>query len=115
MRLAAARRNPMHRQMGAITQISSSMQIPRSGVVVIDFFATWCGPCKTVAPYFEQLAETYKGFAFVKADVDRFDDADDEYEVRVMPSFFVLKDGKVVAKVEGADLNRLMKVLGEIE
>lgn len=97
-----------------VQQISSSMQIPRKGVVVIDFFATWCGPCKTVAPYFEQLAETYKEFAFVKADVDRFDDADDEYEVSVLPSFIILKDAKQVAKIEGADLNKLMKLLGEL-
>lgn len=72
--------------------------------VVLDFWATWCGPCKKIGPIIEALAEQYADKVIVgKVDVE--DEADDlvaEYGVRNVPTVLFLKDGEVVDKVVGA-------------
>ena len=87
--------------------VSELSEIPKSGFVVIDFFATWCGPCKRVAPLFEKLAEEYVGMTFLKVDVDESAEIAEEFQIRAMPTFVFLKDGRVVKRVEGADMAQL--------
>ena len=87
--------------------ISEVSEVPQQGAVVIDFFATWCGPCKRIAPFFEQLADEYVGVTFLKVDVDESAELVDVYAIQAMPTFVFLKDGKVVKKVEGADVKGL--------
>jgi thioredoxin 1 len=94
--------------------ITASSEIPRQGLVLVDFFATWCGPCKTVAPYFEQLAATFTNVKFLKADVDDFEDEHGGFDVNVLPTFMFLRDGLMIQKIEGADLNRVMKLLSDL-
>lgn len=70
--------------------------------VVLDFWATWCGPCRMVAPIIEELAEQYKGQAIVgKVDVESCDELAAKYGIRNIPTVLFLKDGKVVDKVVG--------------
>ena len=70
--------------------------------VVIDMYATWCGPCKMMAPVFEQLskdmAEQYK---LVKVNIDEERDLAIQYSVSSIPTLLFLKDGKLVAKETG--------------
>lgn len=72
--------------------------------VVLDFWATWCGPCKKIGPIIEALAEQYADQAIIgKVNIE--DEADDlvaEYGVRNVPTVLFLKDGEVVDKVVGA-------------
>lgn len=82
-------------------------EIPMKGSVVIDFFATWCGPCKKIAPAFEQLATVYPSIVFLKVDVDESGELVDKYSVQAMPTFVFLKDGVVVKRIEGADLRAM--------
>ena len=91
--------------------ISELSDIPQQGIVVIDFFATWCGPCKAIAPKFEEMAKLYPTIAFLKVDVDESQEITELYEVRVMPTFVFLKDGKKVETVEGADIRRIGSTL----
>lgn len=71
--------------------------------VVIDFWATWCGPCRMVGPIIEELAETYKDQVVIgKADVEEAVDITAKYGVRNIPTVIFIKDGKVVDKVVGA-------------
>lgn len=85
--------------------VSELSEIPQQGAVVIDFFATWCGPCKRIAPVFEDLADKfYPKVQFLKVDVDESAELVDMFGVSAMPTFVFLKDGKVVKKVEGADM-----------
>ena len=73
-------------------------------LVVIDFFADWCGPCRFIAPEFEKLAQTYhENAVFVKVDVDRLQGAAQEFGVRAMPTFFVVRNGAQLGSVRGAD------------
>ena len=84
-----------------VTEVSD---IPQQGAVVIDFFATWCGPCKRIAPTYEKLSEAFPGIAFLKVDVDEAAELVNQYDISAMPTFVFLKDGKEVKRVEGADM-----------
>jgi thioredoxin 1 len=88
--------------------VSQISEIPQKGAVVIDFFATWCGPCKRIAPLFENLADKfYPAIAFLKVDVDESPELIDRFDISAMPTFIFLKDGKLVKRVEGADVEAL--------
>lgn len=71
--------------------------------VVIDFWATWCGPCRRVAPIMEELAADYEGKVVVgKVDVEEQDELAAQFGIRNIPTVLFVKDGKVVDKVVGA-------------
>ncbi|KAG5502802.1 hypothetical protein JKF63_04570 [Porcisia hertigi] len=84
-------------------------------LTVVDFFATWCGPCKTIAPLIENLASTKPHVNFAKVDVDRSPDVVRAYSIRAMPTFYFFKSGKVVATFEGADINSVRQLVQEHE
>jgi thioredoxin 1 len=84
--------------------IQDQSEIPMKGGVVIDFFATWCGPCKRIAPTYEKLSEAFPMITFLKCDVDESPDLVNLYDISAMPTFVFLKDGQIVKRVEGADL-----------
>ncbi|XBW35371.1 hypothetical protein QEN19_000936 [Hanseniaspora menglaensis] len=79
-------------------------------VKLVDFFATWCGPCKAIAPMVDKWSVNQYGDAkvdFFKVDVDVVADVAREQEVSAMPTFLLFKDGKRVDQVIGADLRGL--------
>ncbi|GAA0771522.1 thioredoxin [Clostridium subterminale] len=74
----------------------------KDGVVVVDFFATWCGPCKMLAPIFEELSTEMKGkVKFIKVDVDQCPDIAMKYSVASIPTIIVFKDGNNVNTTVG--------------
>ena len=74
----------------------------KSGVVLVDFWATWCGPCKMLAPTIEELAEDYEGRAAVcKVDVDENPSLAMRFKVMSIPTVFIFKDGEPVKKIIG--------------
>lgn len=71
--------------------------------VVLDFWALWCGPCKVVSPYIEELAEEYEGRVNIgKCDVDENVELPARFGVRNIPTILFFKDGVVVDKLVGA-------------
>jgi len=71
--------------------------------LVVDFWATWCGPCRMVAPVIAELAEKYDGKLVVgKCDVEENDDLAAEYGIRNIPTILFFKNGQVVDKMVGA-------------
>ncbi|MFN8652256.1 MAG: thioredoxin [Gemmatimonadales bacterium] len=83
------------------------------GVVVVDFWATWCGPCRAVAPVIEKLAEDYAGKVKVlKLDTDANQMTAMKFNIRSIPTILLFKDGKVADGVIGAD-PRLRSILEE--
>ncbi|EIZ4622449.1 thioredoxin [Staphylococcus pseudintermedius] len=74
----------------------------QSGVKLVDFWATWCGPCKMIAPVLEDLAVDYEGKAdILKLDVDQNQATATKFEVMSIPTLIVFKDGQPVDKVVG--------------
>ncbi|KAM0432896.1 hypothetical protein ACHAPT_004601 [Fusarium lateritium] len=77
--------------------------------VLVDCFATWCGPCKAISPILNKLSEEpdHERVEFVKFDVDELPELTASLGVRAMPTFFFFKDGKKVDELVGADPQRL--------
>ncbi|MEG0181309.1 MAG: thioredoxin [Romboutsia sp.] len=71
------------------------------GVVVVDFFATWCGPCKMLAPVFESVSEELNDAKFVKVDIDESLELAQKFGISTVPTMMIFKDGKVVDKLVG--------------
>ncbi|TBU45452.1 thioredoxin-domain-containing protein [Dichomitus squalens] len=71
--------------------------------IIVDFFATWCGPCKAIAPTFEQLAAQYPKAVFLKVDVDKLPAIAQKYQITAMPTFVVIRESGVVDMLRGAD------------
>ena len=69
--------------------------------VLLDFFATWCGPCRMVGPIIEEIAEENDSFKVAKLDVDELPEIAKEYRVVSIPTLMVFKEGKVVNQALG--------------
>jgi len=87
-----------------ITDKSFDLEVLRSDVpVLVDFWATWCAPCRAIAPIVEEMAETYSGKVKVaKVNVDENPSTPGKYGVRGIPTLILFKKGEVVDQVVGA-------------
>ncbi|KAJ3522381.1 hypothetical protein NM208_g12882 [Fusarium decemcellulare] len=81
--------------------------------VLVDCFATWCGPCKAISPILTKLSDdpAFQSVEFVKFDVDELPDLTAELGVRAMPTFFIFKDGNKVNEMVGADPAGLKRLI----
>ncbi len=86
--------------------------IKNNGVVLVDFFADWCGPCKMIAPVLEELAKEYEGKAtIVKVNVDQEGGLAQEYGVMSIPNLILFKNGKVVKQAVGFQPKPALKAM----
>ena len=77
--------------------------IKNNSLCVVDFWATWCGPCRMIAPIIEELAKEYDGKINVgKCDVEECDDIAAQFGIRNIPTILFFKGGEVVDKMVGA-------------
>ena len=81
-------------------------------LVVIDFFATWCGPCKMISPKIEAMAGEMSNVVFLKVDVDEAEDVAEEYNISAMPTFIFLKNGQKVKDLKRKYLLREWEIFG---
>jgi thioredoxin 1 len=86
-----------------VTDSDFELQIEQhKGLAVVDFWATWCAPCRMIAPHLEALAVEYQGKAkVVKLDVDTNIKTSTKFNVRSIPAILFFKDGKLIAQVIG--------------
>jgi thioredoxin 1 len=79
--------------------------------VVVDFSATWCMPCKMIAPVFEEMSDEFGDAVFIKVDVDEVSEIAQRYQVLAMPTFLFLRGGKIVGRFSGASAEKLREML----
>lgn len=82
-----------------------------NGLVVVDFTATWCGPCKTIIPYYHELNSKYNNVLFLKIDVDDNEDTTQECDISSMPTFQFYKNQELITQFSGADKNKLLNMI----
>ena len=74
----------------------------KNGVTLVDFFATWCGPCKMLGPVLEDLGKELEGKAkIIKVDIDQSGDLADEFRISSVPTMILFKDNKIVDTMVG--------------
>ncbi|ORY19526.1 thioredoxin-like protein [Clohesyomyces aquaticus] len=100
------------------TEISSTLHfrtlLNAHTYLIADFYATWCPPCKTIAPVYNQLSTAHSvpgKFVFVKVNVDEQPEIAGMYGVSAMPTFILFNDGKVSGNVRGADVRGLKGIV----
>ncbi len=71
------------------------------GKVLVDFFATWCGPCQMLSPIIDQLANEVTDVKICKVDIDKAEELTNEYGVEVVPTLVLFENGEVVKSVSG--------------
>uniref|UniRef100_A0A7S1D9Q3 Thioredoxin domain-containing protein n=1 Tax=Cyclophora tenuis TaxID=216820 RepID=A0A7S1D9Q3_CYCTE len=80
-------------------------------VVVVQFTAAWCKPCKEMAPLFAELAQNYPRGQFCQVDVDEFDEIASQHKIAMMPTFVVLKNQNTLDRMMGSNPSRLEQLI----
>jgi len=82
-----------------------------NSLVVVDYYAQWCGPCKRIAPIIEEMSNTYSNVTFVKVDVDELEEIARAQSINAMPTFKLYKAGKQVDELVGASAEKLKQLI----
>ncbi|XP_063075296.1 thioredoxin-like [Engraulis encrasicolus] len=80
-------------------------------LVVVDFTATWCGPCQHIAPIFKSLSEKYTNVVFLKVDVDDAADVASSCDIKCMPTFHFYKNSAKVEEFSGSNAAKLEELV----
>ena len=93
-------------------ELEEILETNKDKLVILDFSAKWCGPCKMIAPKFAEISETYApDVVCVKIDVDVNPDSATAYEVGAMPTFIFLKKGHQVKTITGANAAKIVETI----
>jgi thioredoxin len=84
-----------------LTQHTLADALGQPGILVIDFWAPWCGPCRTIAPQFERVAQLRSEYRFAKVNVDEQPAIASAFQVRSIPTLVVISDGEVIGASPG--------------
>ena len=84
-----------------ITDNFNEEVLEKDGVVLVDFWAEWCGPCKMLGPVIDELAEEIEGVSFTKLNVDENGKIAMDYQVQSIPTVMIFKDGELQEKLVG--------------
>ncbi len=92
-------------ETGTVIHIGSEQEFNdaiANGNVVVDFFASWCGPCQRMSPIIDDLAKEMTSITFVKVDTEKFKDLTKNFGVRGLPTLVFFKDGQKISQKTGA-------------
>jgi thioredoxin 1 len=113
-----------------VTEANFEELVQKPGVLILDFWAEWCGPCRMFAPIFEKASEKHADVTFSKVDTEEAKDLAAALEIRAIPTLMVLRDGvllfrqagalpeaaldELVGKVKAIDLDEVRKKIAEL-
>lgn len=97
-----------------VETIKEFEEIIKNEKVIVDFFATWCGPCKMLAPIFEEISNELSDVTFVKVDIDKVEELPKMFGIMSVPTLLVFEKGILSKKVSGyMGKNELIKFINE--
>lgn len=73
----------------------------KSGKVLVDFYATWCGPCKMLAPVLEEVSKDHEDIKIIEVDIDEHEELARKFGIMAVPTLQVYKDGQLISKQSG--------------
>jgi thioredoxin 1 len=85
------------------TQDEFNQTLSQNEVVIYDFFATWCGPCRAIAPQVQKFADEFTNVKVFKLDIDKVPSVAQSQKISAMPTFKLYKNGQEVSEVVGAN------------
>ena len=92
-----------------LTEDNFEKEIKNNKIVVVDFWTSWCGPCKAMAPVFEELSKEMKDVKFAKINVDENTEIATKFRVQSIPTFIIFKEGKPVGTIIGGQSKSSLK------
>ena len=102
-----------------VVEIDNMEQLIRvsklSNLIIIDFSATWCGPCQDIKPYFKELSIIYKDCIFLSVDVDESQELSDFFEIQNLPTFAFIKHENIFYKLTGCQPEILKSKIEEFK
>ena len=85
--------------------------IANNKLVVVDFFATWCGPCRALSPYIDELATNHHHILFAKANIEETPIMANELDVKSLPCVIIFENGKEINRVVGLNKPKLQAII----
>jgi len=101
----------MVKKLANMEEFNGELANAGSKLVVVDFFAEWCGPCKMIAPKIEELSSQKSDVVFVKVDVDENEEAAAQYNISAMPTFIFIKNKEKIDEMMGANYEKLKEMV----
>ncbi|XP_070562922.1 thioredoxin-like [Ptychodera flava] len=92
-------------------EFDAALKAAGDKLVVVDFSAAWCGPCKTISPKFKAMASEFPNIVFLKVDVDENAETAESCGISCMPTFHFYKNGAKVNEFSGANADKLRELL----
>ncbi|XP_056375296.1 thioredoxin-like [Hyla sarda] len=104
----------MVRFIESLEEFKAALKEAGDQLVVVDFTATWCGPCKMIGPFFDELSKKYTNVVFLKVDVDDAQDVASYCDIKCMPTFHFYKKENRVDEFSGANKSSLEEKLVQL-
>jgi thioredoxin 1 len=103
------------RSLHSAKEFTAALEAAGSALVIVDWYTTWCGPCRRIAPELEALSKAESKCVFLKVDAEECDELAEEFQIEAFPTFTLLKKGKECRRITGANLEKLKSKISKYQ